>query len=106
MTIGLSDPHWPIIASCLSGNRDWSTAESMKQAGPARAVPGLYGHWVYKVRAVCGHVPPYIERTCYSKSEADMQRETKSDEGRRKRWMDGGTEGVEFPVLAPRAVVP
>ena len=73
----------------------------MNQAGPIRALPEIYGHRVYKAGIVCGHVPCYTERPCYSKSEANMQRETNSDERRLDGWMGG----VEFPVLAPKAVV-
>lgn len=80
-------------------------AECTNQAEPVKALPGIHAHWVYKAGVVCDHVSHYIERSRHSRRKAHMQRETDSDERRMDRWEDGRMDGVEFPVLAPQAVV-
>lgn len=47
-------------------------AEYTNQAGPTKALPGIYEHWVYKAGIVCDHVSHYIVRSRYSKSKAHM----------------------------------
>ena len=68
-------------------------AEYMDQAGPLKALPGIQEHWVYKAGTVCDHVCHNLERSCYGKSKANMQRETNSGRQRMDRGKEGRKDG-------------